>query len=136
MPVSFRRARKVHARFTAQSKHILKWDDRKVSNGTEDGPNHGPMNRLILQIQIGAGECSLFGHVFGSASAVMSTGTVPPSHSRVVVVRACVSCELSLIIMRAERWALRIFAEGELQDRHSGKTESVADRFHLGSDHA
>ena len=60
----------------------------------------------------------------------------PPSHDGVVIVRAGVGDEMMRIVVRLEVGSLGIVAEGELQDRHAGKAELLAQSFHLGRDDA
>ncbi len=44
--------------------------------------------------------------------------------------------EVMLVVVRLEFGSLRIGTEGKLQDRHAGKSELLAQRFDIGSDHA
>ena len=91
---------------------------------------------LIPYFEIGAGECMLLGNFLGSASAIPCAGTRPPAHAGIVVVGAGVDGKFAAIIVGTERRALRILAEGELQDGHSGEAKSLADGLDFRSDHA
>ena len=60
----------------------------------------------------------------------------PPPGRCVVVVRSRVGDEITRIVVRTEPWSLRIVAESELQHRHAGIGELIADGFDLRSDDA
>src|SRR5947209_774627 len=93
------------------------------------------MNGLVIfEIQVCAGKGTFLADIFGSSRTVIFARTIPPPDSRIVVVRASVGRELTRIVVRTERGALGILAEGKLQDRHTGKMKALANRLDFRGD--
>ena len=65
-----------------------------------------------------------------------SAVALPPAHRRVVVVRAGVDDAVARVVVRPEIRRLRIGPERKLEDRHSGESELLAQRFDLRRDDA
>src|SRR5690348_2135651 len=121
-PVPARCAGQIHARFRAQAEHILKRDNSEIGNGGLHPTDQAPMNGLVIfEIQVCAGKGSFLGNILRGSSTVVFARTIPPSDSRIVIVRASVGRELTRIVVRAERGTLRILAEGKLEDCHAGE---------------
>src|SRR6476469_9916189 len=134
-PVPARCARQIHARLRAQTEHILKRDNSEICNGGLHSSDQAPVNGLVIfEIQVCAGKGTFLGDILRSSSAVVFARTIPPSDSRIVVVRASVGRELTRIVVRTERGTLRILAEGKLQDGHAGEMKALANGLDFRGD--
>src|SRR5437763_15099436 len=85
------------------------------------------MNGLFLfKIEVRLGKGTFLGDILRGSSTVIFARTIPPSDSRIVVVRASVGREFTRIVVRPERGALGILAEGKLEDCHAGEMKALA----------
>src|SRR5262245_9845043 len=72
----------------------------------------------------------------GARARAVPDSAIPPSHRRVVIVRAGVRDEVAWIVVRFERRRLWIRAKRKLKNRHPREAEALTQGFHGGRDHA
>src|ERR1700692_2326349 len=89
-----------------------------------------------VAVEIRLGEVPFALDIFETARTAAGARRSPPSYRRIVVVCAGVGYDLPRIIMRANRAALFIGAECELQNRHSGEAELFPQIFDLSRNDA
>src|SRR5215471_14286007 len=115
--------RNVHSRFTSQAQHILQRHDGHASYRSIGGPNERP------------GDIERRAHVGFDSLSFMGASGLPPSQSRVVVVRAGVDNAVRRIILRQIDVSAGV-AEGKLQDLHSRDLQALSQGMNFRRDHA
>src|SRR5205823_7828602 len=138
-PIACRGARNIHARLCSLAQQILERKHNGVGDRCHQAPNEYPIDRFrnpsIVVAEVSAGELAFFANVFFGANTSLARLGSPPANDGVVVVGSCVRDEVSRVIMRAKAWTLRIVPKCELENRHSGKSEALANRFDFWRNH-
>src|SRR5262245_35378516 len=124
----------VHPGLAAQAQHILQRNDRGVGDRAERQPDEIPVDLTTVRAQILQGQVALTRHFVVAARAQAGAFAGEPADGGVVVVRAGVDDAVLDVVVRLVRVGLRVRAESELQDLHSGKFEPVSQSYHLVSD--
>src|SRR5207248_11486163 len=106
-----------------------------VRNRREQGADEVPMNRRAIGVEIVQTELALALYLFGVARRASASDALKPADDCVVVVRTCIDHTVADVVVR-EISVLRVAAESELQDTHSGQVEIISQGFNVGRDDA
>src|SRR5262245_46401638 len=133
-PVAAFAGRHVHPGLAAQTQHVLQRNDRCVGDRAERQPDEIPVDLTAVRAQILQSQGALTRHFVVAARAQAGAFAGEPADGGVIVVRAGVDDAVLDVVIRLVRVGLRVRAESELQDLHSGKIELITQRDHLVSD--
>src|SRR5262245_45613717 len=133
-PVAAFAGRHVHPGLAAQAQQVLQRNDRGVGDRAERQPDEIPVDLMAVSAQILQGQVALTGHFVVAARAQAGAFAGEPADGGVVIVRAGVDDAVLDVVIWLVRVGLRVRAEGELQDLHSGKFELITQSYHLVSD--
>src|SRR5215813_1745649 len=133
-PVAAFSGRHVHPGPAAQAQHVLQRNDRGVGDRAERQPDEIPVDLAAVRAQILQGQVALTRHFVVAARAQAGAFAGEPADGGVVVVSAGVDDAVLDVVIRLVRVGLRVRAESELQDLHSGKIELITQSYHLVSD--
>src|SRR5262245_37736025 len=125
-PVPSQLCRRIHAGLTAKGEHILKREDHNVRHRTHQRTNKRPVDLTAITVQVLACILPLVSDVLLCPGTVACTAARPPVQNRIVIMRSCVSDQIACVIVRSKRGSLEIGAEGKMKNRHSKKTEPMA----------